>query len=225
MRQDQIQLFLTRVRSEIEVIKKCRTDAGFIERISERFLIMLSNHAISSEIVKKWEVAIEHDEEEFDTLAKRGCEELTFAFKELWLVLVSSSKGSKRGILGSINYMINGVSAAKFLTSIVKITCEGGVCCFVQPPIKIAYERLENMYCDRIARSWDLCFAPNAYRFLKITSQRESAARDDSIPHSAWKQLVSLAKAWRLRSVQLRVGGGRVRGEKETMLYRAHLAA
>lgn len=164
------------------------------------------------------------DEEELDTFAKRGCEELTFAFKELWFELVSNSNGYKKRILGSISYMINGVSAAKFLTSIVKITCEGGVCCFVQPPIKIAYERLENMYCDRIARSWEVCFAPNAYRYLKITSQRESAARNDSIPHSAWKQLISLTKAWSLRNERLRVGGGRIRGEKETRLYRAHLA-
>lgn len=53
MRQDQIQEFLTRVRSEIDVIKKSSTDAGFIERIGERFLSMLKNHAISSEVVKK----------------------------------------------------------------------------------------------------------------------------------------------------------------------------
>lgn len=225
MTQNNKEKFLDRVRKEIEAIKRCSSNSGFIERISSRFLPMLREDVVSSELVRKWEITIKQDKDELEVLAIKGCEELTMAFKDLWCELVSRPKANLReGKMGIVACRINEVSAARFLVNIMKIVCEGGVCCYVEYPMKIAYELLKNMYCERIAKSWDFRFAPNAYRYLEITSLREIAARVESVPHSAWEFLVILAKAWSLRGKQLRVGGGRVRGKKETRIYRAHQA-
>src|ERR1700722_17984734 len=116
MEQDQIQIFLTFIKNEIEIIKKCNTSAGFIERISRRLLPKLRNHKVSSEVIKKWDAVITREENELDTLARRGCKELTLAFKELWCELVSKPKDSltkkiPRSLSGCT---INGVAAARF---------------------------------------------------------------------------------------------------------------
>lgn len=218
------QKFLERIRSETEAIKKCTTNAGSVERTVTRLLPTLQNHALTSEIVKKWEKDHANDMKEIDDLAKRGCQELTIAFRALWEELVSKPAITRREKkLGLISYTINGIKADRFLTKIMRDVCQGAVCRYVDPPMKTAYARLENMYCDRIARSWDLCFAPNAYQYLLKTSQREVAAKIESAPCMPWIQLVRLAKAWKLRTEKLKVGRGRVRGEKGNRLYLAHL--
>lgn len=218
----QLQEFLTRVKEEIELIKNTIPNAGFIERVCSRLLVLLETNPLSSGIYKKWKDSIGKDEKAIDLLAKNGCRELTKAFKALWEDLVSSPKKEKHC---PISFTINGINPDKFLEDLMETVCQGSACCYVEPPLKIAYDRLKNMYCERIARCYELTFAPNANQFLVKTSQRELMARAERIPYVPLEHFLRLRNAWEMRTIdRLRVGFGPVRGDEDTRLYRAHIA-
>lgn len=95
----QLQELLARVKEEIELIKKTIPNAGFIERICSRLLVLLETNLITSVILKRWKDCIKKDEKTIDLLAKNGCMELTRAFKALWEDLVSFPEKEKHRLI------------------------------------------------------------------------------------------------------------------------------
>ena len=209
-------------QAEMTLLLECSTKLGICERIATRIIPMFQDHPLTSKLIDEW------DQKNCDgSLLVRAYTELDTACQQ---------------ILHGNNINPCWVEGAK---EILEEVCQEGSCSNIsdrdcegfhrdangklstvkipraQPPCHRIYHKLQSLYVLAISKTWEITFAPSAYRVIQASSQGEMAISIDANPRHIWRQLRVFEECWTIRNDILNIGWPRANGSGVAMWIEA----
>ncbi len=205
-------------QTEMSLLLECSTKLGTCERIAMRIIPMFQEHPMTSKLIDEW------DQKNCDgSLLVRAYTELDTACQQIhansyWVKQVEQilEEVKQEGSCSNISDRdCEGLHVdAKGNQSTIKIPR-------AQAPCQRVYYKLRSLYVLSISKTWDMTFAPSAYRVIQASSQGEMAISIDTDPRYIWRQLRVFEECWAIRNDVLNIGWPRANGSGVAMWIEA----
>jgi hypothetical protein len=180
--------FSKKLLIEKDLLFKCDTNKGFIQRLVAHFMPRLRQSSGIGELIIEWEKMINEDED----LRKRAYQELGDAFIKIKKVLKAAELEEKpRRVFFEKN-----PSVPAYQDIVNDICAEGSVLSCEEPPYARVYYKLRLLYVNHVSRSWEIEFAPSALKLIEKDKIFNFLAMADCDPAYLWIQCVLIERAW-----------------------------
>jgi len=166
-------------RVERELLAGCSVKFGAFERVGARIIPMLRSDPLTKRLIQEWD-RLNNDA----TLLVRAYAEMHAACQQ-----IQNDTNVHPSWRGEVDRILEEVR-------------RGGSCfdLFKElPPCHRVYHKLKSLYVSAIAKTWEITFAPSAWRIIQENGQGELALKTDADPRLLWKQLTIFEECWAIR--------------------------
>ena len=198
---------LEQIIAEKDLLFTCRTNKGFIQRLSTRFLPKLRTDSNILPFITEWE----QSEIQEELLKQQAYKELAHAFIEVKKVLaILEAKGTKICLDKECK-----ITAVEHIQD--AICAENSFLSCREPPYARVYYKIKALYINHISKSYEIEFAPTALDLIEKDKLTNFLASGDCDASFLWRHLTSIERAWKVAGNRHSIGWEKILIDDETM--------